>query len=728
MAQETEQQHRNRLQFEKSPYLLQHADNPVDWYPWGDEAFEKAKKENKPIFLSIGYSTCHWCHVMEHESFEDEEVAALMNRVFVSIKVDREERPDIDNIYMTVAQLLTGGGGWPLNVIMTPDKKPFFAGTYFPKTSRFQRIGMLDLVPRFEEIWKTEHEKALQTADKVMDALRQQTAMTTPQSSQSSPDTEILDTAYQQLAQRFDEEHGGFGNAPKFPSPHNLLFLLRYWKRTKDDSVLVMVEQTLHAMRLGGIYDHIGFGFHRYSTDRTWLLPHFEKMLYDQAMIAMAYIEVYQATGKAEYQRTAREIFTYVLRDMTSPEGGFYSAEDADSEGVEGKFYLWSIAEIRQILNERDAELVIELFHFEQDGNFQEQSSGHKTGENIIHLQQALDKIASNSKTEEQELRQRLEKIRQQLFDVREHRIHPYKDDKILTDWNGLMIAALAKGAKVFDEAEYANAAQRAARFILGSMRREDGRLLHRYRDGEAAILAHVDDYAFLIWGLIDLYEATFDVFYLEQALKLDEELFELFWDDTPLAPPLKGEVGGFYFTADDNKELPVRQKELYDGAIPSGNSVAMLNLLRLGRITANTDLEARADRLAKTFSGSIEQSPSALTLLMSAIDFGVGPTHEVVIVGDSQAEDAKQMLQALRSTFLPSKVTLFRPTEEKSPEIIRLATYVEPYISIEGQATAYVCHNYICSLPTTEVEVMLELFDKSAVTLAPPVFSPSEN
>ncbi len=728
MAQETEQQHRNRLQFEKSPYLLQHADNPVDWYPWGDEAFEKAKKENKPIFLSIGYSTCHWCHVMEHESFEDEEVAALMNRVFVSIKVDREERPDIDNIYMTVAQLLTGGGGWPLNVIMTPDKKPFFAGTYFPKTSRFQRIGMLDLVPRFEEIWKTEHEKALQTADKVMDALRQQTAMTTPQSSQGSPDTKILDTAYQQLAQRFDEEHGGFGNAPKFPSPHNLLFLLRYWKRTKDDSVLVMVEQTLHAMRLGGIYDHIGFGFHRYSTDRTWLLPHFEKMLYDQAMIAMAYIEVYQATGKAEYQRTAREIFTYVLRDMTSPEGGFYSAEDADSEGVEGKFYLWSIAEIRQILNERDAELVIELFHFEQDGNFQEQSSGHKTGENIIHLQQALDKIASNSKTEEQELRQRLEKIRQQLFDVREHRIHPYKDDKILTDWNGLMIAALAKGAKVFDEAEYANAAQRAARFILGSMRREDGRLLHRYRDGEAAILAHVDDYAFLIWGLIDLYEATFDVFYLEQALKLDEELFELFWDDTPLAPPLKGEVGGFYFTADDNKELPVRQKELYDGAIPSGNSVAMLNLLRLGRITANTDLEARADRLAKTFSGSIEQSPSALTLLMSAIDFGVGPTHEVVIVGDSQAEDAKQMLQALRSTFLPSKVTLFRPTEEKSPEIIRLATYVEPYISIEGQATAYVCHNYICSLPTTEVEVMLELFDKSAVTLAPPVFSPSEN
>ena len=712
--EQTAQEHRNRLQFEKSPYLLQHADNLVDWYPWGDEAFEKARREHKPIFLSIGYSTCHWCHVMEHESFEDPEVAKLMNEVFVSVKVDREERPDIDNIYMTVAQLLTGSGGWPLTIIMTPDKKPFFAGTYFPKTSRFGRIGMIELVPRMQEIWTTEHEKALQTADRVVAALQQyNNAKTTQQSSDQEPDRSLLDNAYQQLAQRFDPEYGGFGQAPKFPTPHTLLFLLRYWKQSKDDAVLAMVEQTLQAMRLGGVYDHIGFGFHRYSTDQQWLLPHFEKMLYDQALLAMAYIEAYQATGKAEYQQTAREIFSYVLRDMTAPEGGFYSAEDADSEGVEGKFYLWSVEEIREILEESDADLVLDLFHFEQDGNFRDQASGMKIGENIVHLQKSLSEIANTLGMTEESLRERLERIRQQLFEVREKRIHPYKDDKVLSDWNGLMISALAKGAQAFAEPVYAEAAQRAAQFILDTMRTEDGRLLHRYREGEAAIPAHLDDYAFSIWSLIELYETTFDVNYLEQALKLNTILFEDFWDDTPLSPPFKGDIGGFYFTADDAEQLPIRGKEIYDGAVPSGNSVAMLNLIRLGRLTGNPEFEEQADRLFKAFSGTVEQSPSVYTLLMLGVDFGIGPSHEVMIVGKAESEDTRQMLQALRAAFVPNKVVLLRSTDEESPDILNFAKYAEPYTSIDGKATAYVCQNYICALPTTDVQQMIQLLQE---------------
>ena len=708
--------HRNRLQFEKSPYLLQHADNPVEWYPWGNEAFEKARKEQKPIFLSIGYSTCHWCHVMEHESFEDPKVAALMNEVFVSIKVDREERPDIDNIYMTVCQLLTGSGGWPLTIIMTPDKKPFFAGTYFPKTSRFGRIGMLDLVPRICEIWTNEHEKALKTAEQVITALRQYTTPKSQPVSAYTLDSKILQKTADELTKRFDPEYGGFGQAPKFPTPHNLLFLLRYWKRTKDQQILMMVEQTLLAMRLGGIYDHIGFGFHRYSTDEKWLLPHFEKMLYDQALLSMAYIEAYQATGKESYKRTAQEIFMYVLRDMTSPEGGFYSAEDADSEGGEGKFYLWSNEEIERFLDETEAELVTNLFHFEKDGNFRDQSTGMNTGENIVYLQQSLQEIASDLDIEEELLRRRIEQIRRQLFAIREQRIHPHKDDKILTDWNGLMIAALAKGAEVFDEPKYAEAAQRAAHFILEHMREDNGRLLHRYRDGEAALSAHIDDYAFFLWGLLELYETTFDVSYLENALALSSDVFKHFWDD---------EGAGFYFTADDGEQLPVRQKEIYDGAIPSGNSVAMLNLLRLGRLIADPDFEEQASRLFKSVAENVKQTPSAHTLFMLAVDFAVGPSYEVIIVGDSQADDTQRMLQALRTTFLPNKVVLLRPSEKKTPDILRLAKYIEPYTSVDGKATAYVCRNYICSLPTIEINRMLELFDEKTgrhtIPSAPP-------
>lgn len=692
----------NRLIREKSPYLLQHAHNPVDWYPWGPEAFEKALRENKPIFLSIGYSTCHWCHVMEKESFDDPEVARLMNEVFVSIKVDREERPDIDQAYMRVCQMMNTSCGWPLNIIMTPDKKPFFAGTYLPKESRFGMTGLLDLTARVKELWKTEKEKVLSSADQIVKSLRQPL--------HASPGEELgesdLKATYNELVQRFDKENSGFGSAPKFPVPHDLLFLLRYWRRTGDKAALEMVEKTLKAMRKGGIFDHVGFGFHRYSTDSKWLVPHFEKMLYDQAMLAMAYTEAYQATGKEEYKKTAKEIFTYVLRDMTAPTGGFYSAEDADSEGEEGKFYLWTEEQLYQILGEKEAGLVINVYNLEKSGNFFEKGLGtaQKTGKNILHLKEYPGRFASSLKISKKEMEKRLEAAREKLFAAREKRIHPHKDDKILTDWNGLMIAALAKGAQVFDEPAYAEAAKHGADFILKHMLRPDGRLLHRFRDGQAAIAAYGDDYAFLIWALIELYETTFEVPYLQRALDLNSTFVKHFWDD---------KQGGFYFTADDGENLFVRNKEIYDGAIPSGNSVATLNLLRLARMTADPKLEKKAARLMKAFSGQVRLRPSAYTQLMAAVDFGTGPSYEVVVVGDLKTKGTKAMLKALRTKFIPNKVVLFRhinPTKLKSPDIARIARFTRYHSSIDGKATAYVCRNYHCKLPVTDISKMVEL------------------
>lgn len=692
--------HRNRLILEKSPYLLQHADNPVDWYPWGPEAFEKAQQDDKPIFLSIGYSTCHWCHVMERESFEDAEVASLMNETFVSIKVDREERPDIDMVYMTVSQMMTGSGGWPLTIIMTPDKEPFFAATYIAKETRFGRVGMLGLIPQIKELWSTRRADVLSSASQIASAL-QRTSPDAPSEELGEP---VLHLAYQQLAGQFNEQHGGFGSAPKFPTPHNLLFLLRHWKRTGSENALAMVEKTLQEIRRGGIYDHVGFGFHRYSTDSQWLVPHFEKMLYDQAMLAMAYAETYQATGKEEYAKTAGEIFAYVLRDMTAPEGGFYSAEDADSEGKEGKFYLWTYGEIRQVLTTEEADMVVRVFNIEGDGNFVEQATGRTTGSNILHLTKSLEELASYLKMSEQDLQQRLEGIRQKLFAYREERIHPQKDDKILTDWNGLMVAALAKGAQVFDEPQYARAAERAVDFILENMRTPDGRLLHRHRDGQGALPSHVDDYAFLIWGLLELYETTFEVGYLQTALELNGDLIQHFWDDSN---------GGFYFTADDGERLLVRQKEVYDGAVPSGNSVMMLNLLRLGRITANSDFEEKAARIGRAFSGNVKHLPWAYTQLMVAVDFAVGSSYEVVIAGDSQGDDAREMLKAIRRRFIPDKVVILRPTEQESSGIDQIAPFTKYYqSSVDGKATAYVCVNYNCKLPTTDISEMLELLN----------------
>jgi uncharacterized protein YyaL (SSP411 family) len=679
--------HPNKLISQKSPYLLQHAYNPVNWHPWGEEAFEKARREDKSIFLSIGYSTCHWCHVMEKESFEDEEVAALMNEAFVNIKVDREERPDIDSIYMAACQKMTGSGGWPLNIILTPDKRPFYASTYIPKESKFGRLGMMELVPRIKELWISNRNEVEKAANHNVNALKFSAG-----TAGDILDEDILHQAYEQLLSMFDEEHGGFGDEPKFPTPHNLMFLLRYWKRTGDGMALLMVEKTLGAMQKGGIYDHVGFGFHRYSVDALWRVPHFEKMLYDQAMIAIAYAEAYQVTGTKEYEKTCREILTYVLRDMTAHEGGFFSGEDADSEGEEGKFYHWTENEIRQILTDEEYGYVSGLFNIKRNGNF---SDGN--GTNIFYLSDPGSDLPATDTV------QGFESERLKLFSEREKRIHPGKDDKILTDWNGLMIAAFARASQVFDEPEYAKAARSTSDFILTKMRNEKGRLYHRYRDGETAISGFLDDHAFFIWGLIELYETTFEVRYLKAALEINNDLLKHFWDR---------DKGGFFITPDDGEEMLVRKKEIYDGAIPSGNSVAMLNLLRLARITGDSELEKKAQIMERSFSGIIAQSPAAYTMLMTALDFAFGPSSEVVISGDLQAESTKNMLKALRKEFIPNKVVIFRPDEDS--EITGICGYTRNLKGRKGKSVAYVCRNFGCNLPTDDPnEMMRELRNK---------------
>ncbi|MBN1849287.1 MAG: thioredoxin domain-containing protein [Deltaproteobacteria bacterium] len=687
----------NGLIHEKSPYLLQHAHNPVDWHPWRQEAFQKAKIENKPVFLSIGYSTCHWCHVMERESFEDIGVAELMNETFVSIKVDREERPDLDHIYMTACQMLTGSGGWPLTIIMTPDKHPFFAATYIPKQTRFGRIGMMELIPRIRDVWENRRDEIKASTEKILEALY---SLETSHP-RTKLDQDVFHQAYHKLAERFDTMYGGFGSAPKFPTPHNLFFLLRYWKRTNDRKALQMVEKTLHKIRQGGIYDHIGFGFHRYATDKEWRVPHFEKMLYDQALLALAYMETFQATGDEFYGDTAKEIFTYVLRDMKSSQGGFFSAEDADSEGKEGKFYVWTDEELRNTLDHDEADLFMTVYDIQSNGNYRDESTGERSGTNIFHLQKDMSELAARLDLSFSELRDRLEAARQKLFKARENRIHPHKDDKILTDWNGLMIAALAKGAQVFGDRSYRVAAENAARFVLTRLRRSDGGLFHRYRDGDAGIIANLDDYALLVWGLIELYEVTFNFEYLQNAIELNDYMIEHFWDKLN---------GGLFFTPDNGEELIIRKKEINDGAIPSGNALAMLNLLWLALLTGDIELEGKATEIEKAFSEILRQHPSAYIHFMSAMDFMEGPAYRIIIAGDTDMEDTRAMLRAIQKRFLPNKAVLFRPVNPASPHINGLMECIKQYKSMNGQATAYVCLNQTCKAPTTNIEEMLKL------------------
>ncbi|HEY6906544.1 MAG TPA: thioredoxin domain-containing protein [Ignavibacteriaceae bacterium] len=683
----------NRLSKENSPYLLQHSNNPVDWFPWGEEAFENALRADKPVFLSIGYSTCHWCHVMEKESFEDEEIAALMNDAFISIKVDREERPDIDGIYMSVCQMLTGSGGWPLTIIMTPDKKPFFAGTYFPKESRFGRTGMKELIPQIKEIWLNKRTEVYRSASEIVKALNKGSS-----ASVTEIDETIFTRAFSEFKSRYDMISGGFGTAPKFPSPHNLSFLLRYHSRFKDDESLQMVVKTLLEMRKGGIYDHIGYGFHRYSTDREWLVPHFEKMLYDQALLVIPYLELYQITGTEFYRKTVEEILEYVQRDLTSPEGGFYSAEDADSEGKEGKFYLWTMDEIISLLGDESG-LISEVFNLKVEGNFTDPLNEEDNRENILHLKSTYEEIAGTKRVSESLIKDKIEKARKLLFEYREKRIHPYKDDKILTDWNALMISAFARASRVLGNQSYLESAVKAAEFILHKMRDNSGKLLHRYRNGKAGITASIDDYAFTISAFIDLYEAAFNPDWLRAAVELNNDTLKHFWDDIR---------GGFFFTPDYGEEMIVRQKEIYDGAIPSGNSAAVLNLMRLGRITGNGELERRAFSIVQAFSDQIKQMPSVFSQALIGLDFALSSSFEIVIVGNKNDRMTNEVISYINRKFLPNKIVLFK--EPGDEELKLIAPFTELQNQIDNKTTVYICRNYVCERPVTDLNAVKEI------------------
>jgi len=685
----------NRLINEKSPYLLQHAHNPVDWHPWTEETFARAGAENKPIFLSIGYSTCHWCHVMEKESFEDEEAAQYLNDTFISIKVDREERPDIDAVYMATCQMLTGSGGWPLNLFLTPDKKPFFAATYIPKRGRFGRAGLIELCRQVKNLWATQTAKVTESATSIAAHLDQVFSF----SPADEPDESLLDLAYDQIKRTYDAKLGGFEPAPKFPTPHRLLFLLRCYHRTGSLKALEMVEKTLTAMRLGGIWDHVGFGFHRYSTDEHWLLPHFEKMLYDQALIAIAYLEAYQITKNPMYAQTANEIFTYVLRDMTSPDGAFYSAEDADSEGEEGKFYVWAFDEFRQVINDDRSDMWARILRISPEGNFKDEATAERTGANILHLTAPLYKWAQRYNVETHELIEDWEKIRDKLFHVRAKRIHPLKDDKILTDWNGLMIAALALGARVLEKPEYAEAARKAAQFILSKMRDSSGQLFRRFREGELRVHAQAADYAFLIYGLVSLYQATFDLTFAEEGVTLQEQMVNACWDD---------ENGGFFTTDKGSDELPVRPKELYDGAIPSANSVAFYNLLCLSRLTGNPQWEEKAQDLLRAFAGTVKAQPTAFTFFITGLDFALRPGQEIVVAGEPDKADTKELLAALNLNFTPNKITLVK-SDQNAERLNKFAGFTDGLQVVKGKTTAHLCRDGSCTGSSSDVKTVLD-------------------
>jgi len=614
---------------------------------------------------------------MERESFEDEEVARLLNEHFVSIKVDREERPDIDMIYMNACQAMTGQGGWPLTIIMTPDKKPFFAGTYFPKETKWGRLGLIDLLKQIVEIWEKDRSHIDAVVSRVMRILQTQA-----EGAPGKLDEAIIEDAFDEFFANFDEKYGGFGVAPKFPMPHNILFLLRYWNKTGNSSALSMAEKTLKSMAQGGIFDQIGFGFHRYSTDERWLVPHFEKMLYDNALLAYVYTEAYEATQNSLYKDIACKIFAYVLRDMTSPEGGFYSAEDADSEGKEGKFYVWTPEEIIELLGAEDGQWFCDVFDITSKGNFEGKSIPNLIGVDIDE-------------------NDRMKLCREKLFLARERRIHPHKDDKILTAWNGLMVAALAKGARVLRDDALRKAAVRAVDFIFSNLVNEEGRLLARYRDGHAGFLAYLDDYAFLAWGLIELYETTFNAEYLKKALKLTEEMLELFWDE---------ENGGLFFNGKDSEEHIVRFKELFDGATPSGNSIAALNLIKISRITGDIRFSDKAWELFSAFAEKISGNPSAYSFLLTALLLAFAPSNEIVIVGNIGEGDTDAFIDKIRSYYLPNTVVIVKQGGHQGEELGKLIPFIKEMKRVEGKTTLYVCQDYACKSPTTNMNDLEEI------------------
>lgn len=681
----------NSLKNETSPYLLQHAGNPVDWMPWGKEAFRQAEEKDRPVFLSIGYSTCHWCHVMERESFEDKKVAELLNNTFICIKVDREERPDIDKVYMDIAQLMTGRGGWPLSIFMTPEKKPFFAATYIPREDRYGQIGMLTLIPRIGELWKNKKDELISSASAILDKMFPADS----ESGKDVPEYHVLDEAFRTYSSIYDRQFGGFGNAPKFPSTHNITFLLHYWKKSNNESALEMALNTLDHMRYGGLWDHIGYGFHRYSTDRYWLVPHFEKMLYDQAVTALTYIDAYQATGKKMYRETAENIFDYVERNLSSKNGGFYSAEDADSEGIEGKFYLWEKAVIEQILGRDDALLFTSAFNITSQGNYKDEVSGKKSGSNIPHMESSYEDLSGQYGMDTSRFTEKLREMISKLDKVRQKRIRPFRDDKILTDWNALMIASFARGSRIMENSAYLDKARKNMDFLLSNMLKPDGRLFHSYNKDKASIDANLDDYSFMIMALIEIYQADFDYRHIKKALELNDVLDSFFWDKNN---------GGYYFTPSDNKDLIIRKKESYDGAIPSGNSIAVHNLIRLGKITMDSSLEKKASRTAAAFSKAISSNPTAHSQFLIGLDFMLGDSYEIILVKGKDEKEADEMIKALDMHFIPNKVTVVPDGSKDMPEFIRSLS------TIDKKTTAYVCKNYYCKLPVNTVSRMLEL------------------
>jgi uncharacterized protein YyaL (SSP411 family) len=680
----------NRLINESSPYLLQHAHNPVDWYPWGSDAFEQAEKENKPIFLSIGYSTCHWCHVMEQESFANEKIAKIMNDNFISIKVDREQRPDVDQIYMNAVTAMTGSGGWPLSVFLTPDGKPFYGGTYFPPQDMYGRVGFDRVLLSVADAWKNRRQELVDSAGKFSEFLAQPSRPT--EEKKLTP--AILEGAFNYFQDTFDSINGGFGIAPKFPQPINLSMLLGYWYQSGDSQALKIVEKTLNAMARGGIYDHIGGGFHRYATDTQWLIPHFEKMLYDQALLGKVYLKAYQITKKQEYARIAREIFDYVLRDMTDTGGGFYSAEDADSEGKEGLFYLWDPVQIAAILYENEAEVFNTYYGITEQGNFEE----NKT---ILNVTTSIEQLEEKFQKNRASIIDTLTTSRNKVLKEREKRIRPHRDDKVITAWNGLMISSLAYGGAILKEEKYINTAKHSAQFILNNLHK-NRRLMRYYRDGHTVEKAFLDDYAFLIVGLLDLYEATFDAKWLIEAEKLSQEMVRLFSDN---------EHGGFFLTGKDSEKLIARTKSGTDGAVPSSNSIAALALLKLGNLTMRQSFTEQGTKTLEAFSQQLEQSPAYSSAMLVALNFWLGPAQEIVIAGNAKSTDTKQMITLVRSKFLPNAVVLLHDRNAAGPAIERIVPFVKNQTIIDGKTTAYVCENYVCNRPVNsinELETML--------------------
>jgi len=702
--------HTNRLANEKSPYLLQHAHNPVDWHAWGTEAFEKARAESKPIFLSIGYSTCHWCHVMERESFESEKIAELLNLHYVPIKVDREERPDVDRIYMTFVQATTGGGGWPMSVWLTPELEPFFGGTYFPPENRYGHPGFASILGQIAQAWQNDRPQILASARDVVRQLQEHVTVEPSASGILTVDRAVLDSGFNVFRRTFDPQLGGFGGAPKFPRPAVYRFLLRYHARTKNSEALEMVLLTLREMAKGGMYDQLGGGFHRYSVDERWFVPHFEKMLYDQAQLAVAYLEAFQITGDSTYADTARGIFDYVLRDMTSPEGGFYSAEDADSVIVpeepdlkgEGAFYIWTADEIRALVPEPASSWFCYRYGVADGGNVASDPHGEFTGKNILYQSMTLEETAQQFDKPLEEIGAGIAEAARILLRARGERVRPQLDDKILAGWNGLMISAFALGGAVLNDARYAEAARRAAEFLATQMySAETGYLMRRYRLGEAAIPGFLDDYAMAAQGLLDLYEAQFDLRHLQLAIRLTEKQRDLFEDRTH---------GGFFSTDARDSSLVMMVKEDYDGAEPSGNSVAAVNLLRLARITGRTEFQQSAERLLAAFGPRLIAAPVALPQMLATCEFFLGEPREIVLVGEKGAPDTDSLARTVHQHFDPGKVLMLVDSAETRAFLAAGNPAIESMTSLDGRAAAYVCRNYACKLPVAEVGALAEL------------------